>query len=68
MEENVVAKKELEQEEPLFTGIKLKQAKPVQREWKEHTLETVNLKDHKFEQIPQVEMVKSKNNIIQLYD
>lgn len=63
------ATKEVESEEPTFTGIKLKQAKPVQSEWKEHTLEMVNLKGHKFEQIPQVEMVKSSTkNIIRFYE
>ena len=67
VEEKIAAQKatkEIEEEEPIFTGLKLRKAKPVQSEWKEDTLEMVNLKGHKFEQIPQVEMVKSSTKTI----
>ena len=67
VEEKIAAQKatkKVEEEEPIFTGLKLRQAKPVQSEWKEDTLEMVNLKGHKFEQIPQVEMVKSSTMTI----
>ena len=67
VEEKIAAQKatkKVEEEEPIFTGIKLRQAKPAQSEWKEDTLEMVNLKGHKFEQIPQVEMVKSSTKTI----
>ena len=67
VEEKIAAQKatkKVEEEESIFTGLKLRQAKPVQSEWKEDTLEIVNLKGHKFEQIPQVEMVKSSTKTI----
>ena len=67
VEEKIAAQKatkKVEEEEPIFAGLKLRQAKPVQSEWKEDTLEMVNLKGHKFEQIPQVEMVKSSTKTI----
>ena len=67
VEEKIAAQKatkKVEEEEPIFTGLKLRQAKPVQSEWKEDTLEMVNLKGHKFEQIQQVEMVKSSTKTI----
>ena len=67
VEEKIAAQKatkKVEEEGPIFTGLKLRQAKPVQGEWKEDTLEMVNLKGHKFEQIPQVEMVKSSTKTI----
>ena len=72
MEEKIAAEKatkEVEEVEQIFTGLKLRKAKPVQTEWKEDTLEMVNLKGHEFEQIPQVEMVKSSTmTIIWFYE
>lgn len=62
MEEKIAAKKakkEVKAEEPVFAGMKLKKSKPVQRQLKDQELEVVELKAHKFEQIPQIEMVKS---------
>ena len=38
--------------------MKLKKAKRVQREIKEETLQTVALKHHEFENMPQIEEVK----------
>ena len=61
MEEKIAAKKAQKQvkvEEPVFAGMKLKKSKPVQRPLKEQELQVVELKAHKFEQIPQIEMVK----------
>ena len=39
--------------------MKLKKAKRVQREIKEETLQTVELKHHEFENMPQIEEVKA---------
>jgi hypothetical protein len=61
MEEKIAAKKakkQVKEEEPVFAGMKLKKSKPVQRQLKDQELEVVELKAHKFEQIPQIEMVK----------
>ena len=49
--------KKVKDEEPVFSGLKLKKSKPVQRKWTEDELEVVELKAHKFEQLPQLEMV-----------
>ena len=61
MEEKIAAKKakkQIKEEEQVFAGMKLKKSKPVQRQLKDQELEVVELKAHKFEQIPQIEMVK----------
>ena len=60
MEEKIADKKatkKVKDEEPVFSGLKLKKSKPVQRKWTEDELEVVELKRHKFEQLPQLEMV-----------
>ena len=60
MEEKIAAqktKKGLKEEESVFAGMKLKKSKPVQRELPKDGLQVVELKAHKFEQIPQIEMV-----------
>ena len=51
------AKKAVKEEEPVFAGMKLKKSKPLQRQWTEQELETVQLKDHQFEQLAQIETV-----------
>jgi hypothetical protein len=61
MDEKIAAQKAKQgakEEEPSFTGMKLKKSKPLQRQWTEKELEVVELKAHKFEQLPQIEMVK----------
>jgi hypothetical protein len=58
MEEKISAqkaKKNNKEEEPVFTGMKLKKSKQLQRQWTEPELETVKLKDHQFEQLAQIE-------------
>ena len=60
MDEKIAAKKvkkEAKEEEPVFK-VKLKKSSVVQRQWTDNDLEVVELKAHKFEQIPQTEMVK----------
>ena len=61
MEEKIAAKKAkkgIKAEEPVFAGMKLKKSQPVQRQLQQEELEVVELKAHKFEKIPQNEMVK----------
>lgn len=58
---SIVKKKSVsaaEEEQAPFAGMKLKKAKRVQREIKEETLQTVELKHHEFENMPQIEEVK----------
>ena len=62
IENSKKAKKPLIEQEPPFAGMKLKKSKVVQREWKEPELETVQLKDHACEKLPQIEMVNSNCN------
>ena len=60
MDEKIAAKKKekkVKEEEPVFAGMKLKKSKPVQRKISEPELETVKLKDHAFEKLPELEMV-----------
>ena len=47
----------MEEEQPPFAGMKLKKSQRVQRDIKEETLPTVELKHHEFEKLPQVEEV-----------
>ena len=67
IENSKKAKKPIIEQEPPFAGMKLKKSKVVQREWKEPELETVQLKDHASEKLPQTEMVNSNynNNFLQ---
>ena len=61
IEEKLAAKKtskETKTEEPAFGGTKLKKSARVKREWKEDELETVQLKAHKFEVLPEQEGVR----------
>ena len=46
-----------EEEQPAFAGMKLKKAQTVKRQWDDGGLETVDLKHHEFEKIPQDEQV-----------
>merc|ERR1712045_685154 len=48
-----IAKKE--EETPAFAGMKLKKSERVQRKWDDDKMETVDLKHHEFEKIPQEE-------------
>ena len=60
MDERIAAKKKdkkVKEEEPVFAGMKLKKRERVQRQWTEPELETVKLKDHQFEKLPDLEMV-----------
>lgn len=50
-----VAKKE--EEVPAFAGMKLKKSERVQRKWDDDKMETVDLKHHEFEKVPQEEGV-----------
>ena len=54
------AKKDIKAEEPVFSGMKLKKSKPLQRQWTEEELPVVELTAHKFEQLPQIETVNTK--------
>ena len=51
------AKKEVKEEEAPFAGLKLKKRERVKRQWTEPELEGVELKAHKFEELPQTEGV-----------
>ena len=46
-----------EEEQPAFAGMKLKKAETVKRAFEETKLETVDLKHHEFEKVPQEETV-----------
>jgi len=46
-----------EEEQPAFAGLKLKKAETVKRAFEETKLETVDLKHHEFEKVPQEETV-----------
>ena len=46
-----------EEEVPSFAGMKLKKSERVQRKWDDDKMETVDLKHHEFEKIPQEEGV-----------
>merc|ERR1712156_933509 len=48
-----IAKKE--EETPAFAGMKLKKSERVQRKWDDDKMETVDLKHHEFEKVPQEE-------------
>ena len=50
-----IAKKE--EETPAFAGMKLKKSERVQRKWDDDKMETVDLKHHEFEKVPQEEGV-----------
>jgi len=55
-----IAKKE--EETPAFAGMKLKKSERVQRKWDDDKMETVDLKHHEFEKIPQEEGVCNLND------
>ena len=47
-----------EEEQPAFAGFKLKKAETIKRQFDEQKLETVDLKHHEFEKLPQEETVR----------
>ena len=47
-----------EEEQPAFAGMKLKKAETIKRGFDETKLETVDLKHHEFEHMPQEETVR----------
>ena len=70
MEAKIAAEKTKQKEkekEPVFAGMKLKKSNRVQRQWTEPEQETVQLKDHAFEKLPEVEMVNIKYYIYFLH-
>ena len=61
-----VARKPVEKKEeevPAFAGMKLKKSERVQRKWDDDKMETVDLKHHEFEKIPQEEGVSFRQTI-----
>jgi len=47
-----------EEEQPAFAGMKLKKAETIKRAIEETKMETVDLKHHEFEHLPQEETVR----------
>ena len=64
-----VARKPVEKKEeevPAFAGMKLKKSERVQRKWDDDKMETVDLKHHEFEKIPQEEGVSFRQTIFSI--
>lgn len=64
-----VARKPVEKKEeevPAFAGMKLKKSERVQRKWDDDKMETVDLKHHEFEKIPQEEGVSFGQTIFSI--
>ena len=59
----VTPKKSVEEEQPAF-GFKLKKASTVKRNWQDDKMETVELKHHEFEKLPQEEDVELTTTVV----
>ena len=59
-----ITPKAAEEAPPPFAGMKLKKSSQVKRTWNDDKMETVDLKHHEFEKIPQVETPEKGTTVV----